>query len=85
MGRAAMDPERGVDPGSRTDAQILVRDLEEAIGIALDLERGRLYATDLGGNVYSAGLDGSDRTLVLNGQGAVTGIAVVQTTNARSR
>ena len=76
VSRAPMDPPRGVDPGSRTDAHILVRDLKEAIGIALDLPGGRLYATDLGGNVYSARLDGSDRTLVLTGQGALTGIAV---------
>ena len=76
VSRAPMDPPRGADPGSRTDAQILVRDLEEAIGIALDLQGARLYATDLGGNVYSAGLDGSDRKLVLTGQGALTGIAV---------
>jgi hypothetical protein len=85
VSRAPMDPQGGVDPRARTDAQILVRDLKEAIGIALDLQSGRLYATDLGGNVYSAGLDGSDRRLVLTGQGALTGIAVVQTTNARSR
>ena len=76
VSRAPMDPQRGVEPASRTDAQILVRDLEEAIGIALDLQSGRLYATDLGGNVYSATLDGSDRKLVLSGQGALTGIAV---------
>jgi hypothetical protein len=37
--------------------------------------RGRLYATDLGGNVYSANLDGSDRRTILTGQGSLTGIA----------
>jgi DNA-binding beta-propeller fold protein YncE len=85
ISRAPIDPPRGVSPGSRTDAQVLVRNLKEAIGIALDLENGRLYATDLGGTVYSASLDGSDQTLVLTAQGTLTGIAVVHTTDAQSR
>ena len=54
-----------------------MRDLKEAIGIALDVQGGRLYATDLGGTVYSARLDGSDQKVVLTGQGSLTGIAVV--------
>ena len=33
--------------------------LQEGIGISLDLKGGRMFFTDLGGNVYSAGLDGS--------------------------
>ena len=60
-----------------------MRNLKEAIGIALDLQGGRLYATDPGGTVYSARLDGSDQKVVLIGQGSLTGIAVVDVTDAR--
>ena len=80
-----MDPPRGVTPGSRTDQQILVRNLKEAIGIALDLQAARLYATDLGGTIYSARLDGSDQKVVLSGQGSLTGIAVVHVSGAQGR
>ena len=85
VSRAPMDPPRGVNPGSRTDQQILLRDLKEAIGIALDLQAARLYATDLGGTVYSASLDGSDQKVVLSGQGSLTGIAVVHAPDAQGR
>src|SRR5262245_681992 len=77
VSRAPMDRPRGVTAGSRTDQQILMRDLKEAIGIALDPQGGRVYATDLGGTVSSARLDGSDQKVVLSGQGSLTGIAVV--------
>jgi len=59
-------------------AEILVRDLHEGIGIALDLSHGRMFFTDLGGNVYSAGLDGSGQKTLLTGQGSLTGIAYVE-------
>jgi len=85
VSRAPMDPPRGVNPGSRTDQQILLRNLKEAIGIALDLQAARLYATDLGGTVYSASLDGSDQKVVLSGQGSLTGIAVVHLSDAQGR
>ena len=42
VSRAPMSPRPGVSPSSRTDQQILMRDLKEAIGIALDLRAGRL-------------------------------------------
>jgi hypothetical protein len=85
VSRAPMDQPRGVGPGSRTDQQVLLRDLKEAIGIGLDLEAARLYATDLGGTIYSARLDGSDQKVVLSGQGSLTGIAVVQVASAPGR
>jgi hypothetical protein len=74
-----------VNPGSRTDQQILMRDLEEAIGIALDLQAARLYATDLRGTIRNAGLDGSDQKVVLSGQGSLTGIAVVHVPDRQGR
>ena len=75
VSRAPMDPPRGADPSGRSDLQILFGGLKEGIGIALDPIGGRLYVTDLGGNVYSANLDGSDRRTIMTGQGSLTGIA----------
>jgi hypothetical protein len=67
VSRAPMDSPKGKQ-------EILVRGLKEGIGIALDLKGGRMFYTDLGGNVYSAKLDGSDSKVLLSGQGALTGI-----------
>jgi hypothetical protein len=75
VSRAAMDPPRGTYLHARTDQQVLMSDLKEAIGIVLAGER--MYVTDLGGNVYSARLDGSDKRTVLSGQGSLTGITFV--------
>jgi hypothetical protein len=75
VSRAPMDPAPGFDPTKRTDRQVLVRDLKEAIGIALDLPRGRMAYTSLGGEVGLANLDGSGARLVATQQGLLTGIA----------
>jgi DNA-binding beta-propeller fold protein YncE len=75
VSRAPMDPPRGADPRNRSDQEILFGGLHEGIGISLDLKGGRMFVTDLGGNVYSSKLDGSDKKVVLTGQGALTGIA----------
>jgi hypothetical protein len=37
-----------------------------------------MFVTDLGGNVYTANLDGSDRKTILTGQGTLTGIAYAE-------
>jgi hypothetical protein len=50
----------------------------EAIGLALDLEGGRMFITDFAGSVYSANLDGSSKKTLLFAQGNLTGIAYVQ-------
>jgi hypothetical protein len=76
VNRAPMDPAKGGRPLQSAEVQILFGDLKEGIGIALDTERDRLYATDLAGNVYRARLDGSDRRVILTTQGSLTGIAV---------
>jgi hypothetical protein len=52
--------------------------LEEGIGIALDLKGGRMFLTDLGGSVYSANLDGSNKKTVLAAEGNLTGIAYTE-------
>jgi hypothetical protein len=78
VARAPMDPPKGANPWTRTDRQILLTGLREGIGIALDLRGGRMYVTDLGGTVYSAALDGSDKNVLLTGQGTLTGIAFAE-------
>jgi hypothetical protein len=72
VNRAQMD----ADPMNRKD-QIEVTGLNEGIGIALDPKGDRMFFTDLGGSVYCAKLDGSDRRTLLSGQGTLTGIAYV--------
>jgi len=75
---AAMDPPRGADPAARSDRKVLVRGLREAIGIALDPVVGRMFYTSLGGEVGSAAASGADARMLLQGQGALTGIVVVR-------
>ena len=55
--------------------KILITHLMEGIGIALDLHGERMFVTDLGGSIYSARLDGSDKQTLLFAQGNLTGIA----------
>jgi hypothetical protein len=43
-----------------------------------------MYITDLGGSVYSAKLDGSDKKTLLTGQGSLTGIAYAEFPRAKS-
>jgi hypothetical protein len=71
VNRAPMDAPRG-------EPQILASGLHEGIGIALDVPHRRMFFTDLGGNVYSAKLDGSDEKILLSGQGTLTGIAYAE-------
>ncbi len=78
VSRAPMDPPSGFDPTKRQDQQILTGGLKEGIGIALDLKGGRMFYTDLGGNVYCANLDGSGNRTLLTGQGSLTGITWVE-------
>ncbi|WP_329529930.1 3-hydroxyacyl-CoA dehydrogenase [Streptomyces sp. NBC_01450] len=62
-------------PQGRRSPEILLTHLMEGIGLALDPDDGRMYVTDLGGNVYAADLDGSNRREILILQGNLTGIA----------
>ena len=75
VSRAAMDPPPGTYRHARTDQQVLMSGLKAPIGITLAGDR--MYVTDLGGTVYSARLDGSDKRAVLTGQGSLTGITFV--------
>jgi hypothetical protein len=55
--------------------EIALTHLMEAIGLALDVAGNRMFVTDLGGSIYSARLDGSDRRMFLYAQGNLAGIA----------
>jgi DNA-binding beta-propeller fold protein YncE len=71
VNRAPLD----LKTGKRKPPEIVFDHLMEGIGLALDLEGGRMFITDFAGTVYSANLDGSDRRTLLFGQGNLTGIA----------
>ena len=71
---APMDPKSG----NGSEPEILVNHLMEGIGLALDLNGGRMFITDLAGSVYSANLDGSNKKALLMGEGNLTGIAYAE-------
>jgi DNA-binding beta-propeller fold protein YncE len=75
VNRAPMDPAQG---NGKKEPEIVFTHLEEGIGIALDLKGGRMFLTDLGGSVYSANLDGSNRKTVLAAEGNLTGIVYAE-------
>jgi DNA-binding beta-propeller fold protein YncE len=75
VNRAPMDPVQG---NSKKEPEIVFDHLEEGIGIALDLKGGRMFLTDLGGSVYSANLDGSNKKTVLAAEGNLTGIVYAE-------
>jgi hypothetical protein len=74
VNRAPMD----ALPGNRKEPEIVFEHLMEGIGLSLDLKGGRMFFTDFGGSVYSAGLDGSNRKTLLVAQGNLTGIAYAE-------
>ena len=70
-----MDPAQG---NGKKEPQIIFDHLMEGIGIALDLKSSRMFLTDLGGSVYSANLDGSNKKTLLMAEGNLTGIAYAE-------
>ena len=74
VNRAPMDATNG----NRPEPEIVLNHLMEGIGLALDLDNGRMFVTDLAGSVYSANLDGSNKKPVLFAQGNLTGIAYAE-------
>lgn len=76
VNRAPMELPAGESAATRNDREILVTGVPEAIGIALDVDRGRMYYTSLLGTVSSANLDGSDPTEVLSGDWLTVGITL---------
>ncbi len=74
VNRAPMD----ATAGKRKDPEIVFDHLMEGIGLSLDLQNGRMFLTDLGGSVYSANLDGSNKKTLLIAQGNLSGIAYAE-------
>jgi DNA-binding beta-propeller fold protein YncE len=74
VSRAPMDTTNG----NRPEPEIVFNHLMEGIGLALDLDNGRMFVTDLAGSVYSANLDGSNKKPVIFAQGNLTGIAYAE-------
>jgi hypothetical protein len=58
--------------------QIVVSDLMEGIGIALDVPGNRMFVTDFAGSLYAAKLDGTEKRMLLGAQGNLTGVAYVE-------
>jgi hypothetical protein len=75
VNRAPMNPAQG---NGKKEPEIVFDHLMEGIGIALDLKNGRMFLTDLGGSIYSASLDGSNKKTVLAAEGNLTGIAYAE-------
>ena len=75
VNRAPMDPAQG---NGKREPEVVFDHLMEGIGIALDLKRSRMFLTDLGGSIYSANLDGSNKKTVLAAEGNLTGIAYAE-------
>jgi hypothetical protein len=58
--------------------QIVVSDLMEGIGMALDVPGNRMFVTDFAGSLYVAKLNGTDKRMLLGAQGNLTGVAYVE-------
>jgi hypothetical protein len=79
INRAPIEVPRGKTAATRSDREILIRDVREAIGVTLDLDRGHLYFTGgKEGRVGRANLDGSAAKNLLTGSAALTGITVLK-------
>jgi hypothetical protein len=74
ISRAPLIAPAGYDPARRSDRQILVTGLKEAIGIAIDKRSNRMAYTSLGGEVGIADLDGKNARMLATGQGMLTGV-----------
>ncbi len=74
VNRAPMD----TATGNRKDPEIVLNGLMEGIGLFLDAKNGRMFVSDLGGNVYSANLDGSNKKVVLFAAGNLSGVAYAE-------
>jgi len=58
--------------------EILVKNLHETIGIALDLKNKRMFFGDLEGSLYEADLDGKNAKVLMKDAGDFTGVAYVE-------
>jgi DNA-binding beta-propeller fold protein YncE len=77
INRAPIEVPAGKTGATRDDREVVVPDVPQAIGVAIDHERSLIYYTDAVGDVGRAALDGSGAEFLLEGRGAFTGIVVV--------
>jgi hypothetical protein len=80
------DPPRGNTVNRTSIDGILTQDivlsnLMEGIGIALDVPGDRMFVTDLAGSVYSAKLNGSQKRVLAYAQGNLSGVAYAEITS----
>jgi len=79
LSRAPIEIPAGSTADTRTDRQILVTGIATAIGVALDLARGKVYYTSgAGGALGRANLDGTGNESLIPKAGNLTGIALGQ-------
>jgi DNA-binding beta-propeller fold protein YncE len=74
VNRAPMD----AASGKRQEPEIIFNHLMEGIGLSLDVPNKRMFLTDLGGSVYSANLDGTNKKNIVFAEGNLSGIAYVE-------
>src|SRR6516165_6991016 len=60
------------------EPEILVRHMEETIGLSLDVAGRRMFIADFAGSLYVADLDGGDARQLIYGQGNLTGVAYAE-------
>lgn len=81
LNRARLDLSSGLvvqSPSQQKQHEVIFRNLNEAIGLALDPRDGRVYMTDLGGNIYQCDRDGKrGGKLYTEDSRAFTGIVVL--------
>jgi DNA-binding beta-propeller fold protein YncE len=77
INRVAIELPSGATAATRTDREIVVPKVDQAIGVALDHERGLVYYTDAVGDVGRANIDGSAAQFLETKSGAFTGIVIV--------
>ena len=77
VSRAPIEIPAGLTAATRTDRQILVQNVPVAIGVALDLVRGKVYYTSgSNGALGRANLDGTQNESLIPMAGNLTGIAL---------
>jgi hypothetical protein len=84
------DPPRGntvnrTSIDGKLTQDIVLGNLMEGIGIALDVAGDRMFVTDLAGSVYSAKLNGSEKRVLAYAQGNLSGVAYAETTSTEKR
>jgi hypothetical protein len=84
------DPPRGntvnrTSIDGKPTQEIVLSNLMEGIGIALDVAGDRMFVTDLAGSVYCAKLNGSQKRVLAAAQGNLTGVAYAEITSTEKK